>query len=124
MSNCTTVSTRRKKIYQGSDRTLNLVIRDEEGNPIDLTAVTEITAVFKATDGTNVTFTIAGGEVSKTSPQVLGKLSIAMNSTKTALIEAGEQIDFELILDTGAHPAGTRRYVPFLQQIDVVASSI
>jgi len=124
MTNCTTVSTRRKKIYQGSDRTLNLVIRDEDGNPIDLTAVTEITAVFKATDGTNVTFTIAGSEVSKTSPQVLGKLSIAMNSTKTALIEAGEQIDFELILDTGAHPAGTRRYVPFLQQIDVVASSI
>lgn len=124
MTTCTTMVSRRIKIFQGSDRTLNLTIRDDKGDPVDLTAVTEITAVFNATDGTKVNFTLSGTEISKVSPNVIGKLTIAMSSTKTALIEAGEKIDFELILDTGAHPAGVRQYVPFYQQVDVIASTL
>lgn len=112
----------RKRIIQGSDRILNLTIRDANGDPIDLNGVTEITVCFKATGGGQVTFTLSGAEVSVNGNALLGKIVVTMSDTKTSLIEAGLKIDFEALLDTGAHPGGSRQYVQFYQQIDVLES--
>lgn len=110
----------RKKIYKGSDRDVNVTIRDQNGDPFDLTNITHITACFDAADGTKVQFTLADTEIAINGNAVLGKLIITMSDTKTALLEAGERVDFEVILDEGVHPTGIRKYAQFKQLIDII----
>lgn len=110
----------RPEIIQGSDRTLNLTIRDSNGDPFDLTLITEITVCFKKEDETFHNVTLGGGKISITGNALLGKIAVALTDADTLLIAAGIKVDFKVILDTGAHPGGTRRVVRFDQQIDVL----
>lgn len=110
----------RPEIVQGSDRTLKLTIRESNGDPLDLTAVTEITACFKKPDGTFLQVTLSGGRVSVVGNPLLGKIEVSLTDVDTAAIEAGVKVDFKVLLDQGTHPGGTRRVVRFDQQIDVL----
>jgi len=110
-----------KKIYQGADRTLSpIYINQSNGRPYDLTGVTAITVCFPATDGTTVQYTLAASEVAIVGSPLLGTISVTMSSVKTALMEAGELVDFEVILDVGAPPGGDRKYVQFIQMVSVI----
>ena len=110
----------RPEIVQGSDRNLALTIRDANGDPIDLTAETEITAVFTKTDGTNLELTKTSGAITIVGNPILGKITILMTDTETSSLETGIKVDFKVYLDVGVHPGGTRRIVRFEQLIDVV----
>lgn len=105
----------RPEIIQGSDRTLQLTMRDSNGDGIDLTNETEITVRFKKTDGTWLEKTMTGSDVTVTNAK-LGKISVDLTDTETALIEAGQKVDFHVYLDNGTD----RRIVRFNQQIDVI----
>ena len=109
----------RPEIIQGSDRTLKVTMRDVNGDGIDISAETEITACFKKIDGTYLEITLTSGQITKTDVN-LGKIQITLTDADTALIEAGTRVDFKVKLDVGAHPGGTRRIVRFDQQIDVL----
>lgn len=110
----------RPEIVKGSDRTLPLTIRKPNGDPFDLTAVTEITALFKKPDGTWLEVTKTGGQITLTEDALLGKIEVALTDSNTSEIEAGIKVSFKVYLDQGAHPGGTRRIVWFNQQIDVI----
>ena len=109
----------RPEIIQGSDRILKLTMRDQNGDGLDISNETEITACFKKPDGTYLEVTMLGGQIVKTDVN-LGKIDITLFDTDTTEIEAGIKVDFKILLDVDPHPGGTRRIVRFDQQIDVL----
>lgn len=109
----------RPEIIQGSDRVLKLTMRDANGDGLDISSETEISACFKKPDGTYLEVTLTGGQITKDDVN-RGKISVSLTDSDTVLIEAGIKVNFKIKLDVGAHPGGTRRIVRFDQQIDVL----
>jgi len=107
---------KRPVIFQGSDKILNLKLREENGDPFDLTGETEITVCFKAADGgASIDLTKGGGDVTITGSLLLGKISVSISDANTDLIETGEKVDFMVYVDKGA----IRTPIAFFQLIDV-----
>lgn len=110
----------RPDIVQGSDRVLNLTIRDRNGDNVDINAETELTARFKKPDGTWLEVTLTEGKITKTDAN-LGKIQVSLDSEDTPEIEEGIKVSFHVLLDVGAHPGGTRRIARFNQAVDVIS---
>lgn len=91
-----------RTIVKGTDD--NLVLKPKYKtslDPYDFTGATEITVCFIAEDGTTVEFTKTGLEITIVGLETAGKINVAMNDTKTALIASGDPVDFDLTIDKG-----------------------
>lgn len=91
--------TRVVKIVQGEDKTVNLRLRDENGDPFDITGATPLKAIFKKTDGTLLEKGLGTGVVIVNGPA--GKLTVDLEDADTALLKVGEFQDFEVEINIG-----------------------
>lgn len=106
-------------VVQGEDRTLNIKLMERSmpgvpGDPVDLSGVTAISAVFLNADGTKLTKTLTNGVV-VLSP-LLGTMQVGLLDTETVNLKLGERQNFELQIAFGA----TIRIVQFLNALTVV----
>ncbi len=101
------------KIIQGEDKTFNVTLRKEDGDPYDLTGATEIKFTFPGTSAIQQ-ISLTGTEVTVVNAE-LGKLQATINDTKSALLKVGEQQTFECQIDVGT----ARTKVKFEEQLTV-----
>jgi hypothetical protein len=103
------------KVTQGEDAEITMrVLKD--GEPMDLTAVTEITVKLPKDDGTAISKTLTLAAVVILGNPVLGKFKVILPDADTALLNAGELQDFEALIDVGA----TRTIVRFEKALTVL----
>jgi len=94
-------------IVQGEDREIEFYLKDSGTDlPIDLTGVTEISAITAGT-ASNIEFTLTAAEVLIVEA-IHGQIKIIMSDVKTALMKVGEQ-NCEITVDWGLPTAGKRR---------------
>lgn len=88
-------------IIRGEDKdiTVHLII-EESALPLDLVGFTEISAIFLNEDGTQLTLTETGGEISVIS-EPGGVIKITINDTQSALLKIGKNQTFEIVIDKG-----------------------
>lgn len=101
------------RVVQGEDKTIDLKIRDSDNDPFDLTGYTTIVAKFKNTDGSLLSLAVGTGVTVLSA--VLGRLQLNLSDAQTALLKAGEFLDFELQITIGT----STRIVQFLRSIHV-----
>lgn len=83
-------------IYQGSDRTLRLMLRSKDsGEPFDLSGASEIKAIFKGSSAL-VEKTLTGGDVSVVSPSGAGIIDVDLAAADTNALYEGPRQTFEL----------------------------
>lgn len=104
------------KVIQGEDKTFAVTLRKSQGDPYDLTGVTEITFCFPGETAVQ-TVTLGASEVAIVNA-VLGKITVTITDTKTALMKIGEDQTFECMIDVGT----TRTKVKFTEQLNVFDS--
>lgn len=102
-------------IVQGEDMTVTVRIATESGDPYDFTGFTEVSAVFTKTDGTCLTLTETGGDITVVLPITSGKVEISLTDADTLLLASGTN-GFELIIDKGTD----RRIVQFKNSLNVL----
>lgn len=83
------------KVIQGEDKVINLRLRDENGDPFDISTATLIKAIFKKADGTLLTKQTGGSGVSIVNGPA-GKLTVDLDDSDTILLKVGEFQDFEV----------------------------
>lgn len=89
------MSSNQVTIIKGEDRTINLGIRQSNGQPYDLTSVTAIKLELENQDGTIIDLTLADGEIAVTTA-VAGLLSLTITDTQSALLKAGNSMDMQI----------------------------
>jgi hypothetical protein len=105
------------EIIQGADDTIISKIVDADNDPYDLTGFTEIKACFVKSDGSILTLTETGGDISCPNP-ASGMITIAVNDVNSALLKTVEKGNFEVLI-TGA--TGLITIVQFLKKLTVLA---
>lgn len=105
----------RLSIVQGEDISITIRLSEEDGDPYDLTGITEITAEIPKTGGGCVSKTYTGSAIAIVSPATSGKITVALTDTDTALLLAGTN-SLELTLDFGT----TRRIKQFRNQLEIL----
>ena len=74
------------EIIRGRSKVIDIYLTDEEGRPIDLTAMTEFKCKVHATTGVPVEISLTGLEVVLVGSAVLGHVQAKFTSVKTALM--------------------------------------
>ena len=95
-------------VYRGEDKTLNIRISNEDGSPLDLTGVTEITAKFKKEDETVLSLTKTAGAIAVVTAAA-GSITVTIPKASTLLLATSEEASFTIMIDI----AGSRRIVSF-----------
>ena len=98
-----------QEIIQGSQETLMVRLKNIangiEGDPVDLTTITEIKTCFQNADGTELMLTKTGGAISVLGNPVLGKISIALTAAQTTLLAVTSIATLEIsLIFSGADP--------------------
>lgn len=88
------------KIVQGEDKSINLRLRDENGDPFDITGADPLKAIFKKTDGTLLEKGIGTGVAIVNGPA--GKLTVDLEDADTSALKVGEFQDFEVEINIGS----------------------
>lgn len=85
-------------IYLGDAKTMNLkaVFSGQGGDPLDLSACTEIVINLPKADGTTLQLKLSLTQVVIVSPAVLGKFNASISSMNSALLNVGELQDFDV----------------------------
>ena len=73
-------------IVQGSSKAIDLYLRDENDNPIDLTDLTAFVANVHATTGAPVSISLSASEVVVVGSPLLGHVQLQFPAAKTALM--------------------------------------
>lgn len=106
-------------IFQGDTKTMNLKAINAQcggvGDPLDLTACTEIAVYLPNADGTQSVRLLSLAQVTITSPAVLGKFSVLVPNTVSALLNVGELQTFDVTFTI----SGQVFTVPFVQALSV-----
>lgn len=103
------------KIVQGEDRTLTIVLKDEDGACYDLTGTTAVTAEFKLTAGGCLSKTLGSGVTIVSNEG--GKMTIDLDAADTLTMLVGSAVDFEVTFTQNSKV----RIVQFAKAIQVVA---
>lgn len=101
------------KVVQGEDKIIDLKIRDENGDPYDLTGYSAIEAKFKNTDGTLLTLAVGTGVTVVSA--ILGRIQLSLTDLQTAELKAGDFMDFEVKITIGT----STQIVQFLRMLSV-----
>ncbi len=104
------------KIITGTDVSLTLYIRDSEDQPYSLSGATEIAVKFAKNDDSALVKLLSLAEVVVASAS-LGKLTLSLTDSDTALLKVGALQDFECVIDIGS----TRKIASFDGLLEVVA---
>ena len=90
------------RIIQGEDKSFTVRITNENGDPIDLTTITEIETCFRKTDGSDLALSFTGGQISKETPEEIGKIKITVASADSVDLEPvyGETLEITLTDNT------------------------
>ncbi len=87
------------KVIRGEDKTINLRLRDENGDPFDITGAdvnpNYIKVIFKKEDGTLLTKETGGLGVAIVNA-VAGKFTVDLEDADTSLLKAADFQDFEV----------------------------
>lgn len=86
-------------IFLGNAKTVYLKVNSDDccgGDPVDLTACTEIDVALPKADGTLLHFLLSTNGVSISSPKNLGKFSAPISSENSALLNIGEFQDIDV----------------------------
>lgn len=85
-------------IFQGDLKTMALKVVNEgcNTNPLNLTQCSEIDVALPNADGTIAHFLLSDEEVVILSPEVLGQLTVAISSEKSALLNPGVAQNFDV----------------------------
>ena len=100
------------EIIQGKKAQLTVRLRNAtngvEGDPIDLTTITEISACFVNTDGTELTLRKTTGGVVVVGSPLIGKIQLVLTAAQTALmaITDHETLEIDLTFGVGVDPIG------------------
>lgn len=102
-------------IFRGSDEPTEIQFLEEETNSYyNLDNVTEITACFKNSDGTDLTKTLSGGSITiENSPS--GIIKIIWDEAETQALKTGKNISFWIKLNEGTETIA----VPFNKMLNV-----
>lgn len=84
------------RLYQGANGVI--------GDPIDLTAVAEISVCFQKADSTELTLTKTGGGITVLGSPLLGKIQIALTAAQTALLAVTDHETLEIALTFSGDP--------------------
>lgn len=96
-------------IFTGDAKTMQLkAVYGETGDPLDLTSCTAIVVTLQNADGSSTALSIAGGQVSITSPANLGKFQCAISSAVSALLLVGEFQTFDVTFTISSNPQTVR----------------
>lgn len=110
-------------IIQGSKATLLIRLIQStngiQGDPVDLTGITEITTCFQKADGTELMLSFTGGAVSILGSPLLGKLSISLTAAQSALLALVDTAVLEISL---IYSGGDPVKVQIVSAYSVVAS--
>lgn len=74
------------EVIQGRSKAIDLFLRDENDQPIDLTALTEFKAEVHATTGAPIEITMTAAEVVIVGSPLLGHVQLQFSAVKTALM--------------------------------------
>lgn len=105
-----------KKIIRGADASLTIVVRKDNGDPLDLTGATEIEVRLKKADKTALAKTMSGSAVSVISAHN-GRISVELNETETAGLMVMHNAPVEVVVDFG----DTRRIAQIKAGLSVIA---
>lgn len=106
------------KIIQGTDRTVNLILKNSDKTPFDLTGATSIKAIFLKQDDTENLLEVSGGNIEVVGDASRGEISIDLESAITLQMRAGERLKWELEVTIAA----SMTYVAqFPESLDVLA---
>jgi hypothetical protein len=103
------------KLRKGSDIVATFYVMDDDGIPVSLAGVTEITVKFPQADSTDpLVKKLSLAEVAIISA-TLGQFTVDLSDTDTALLRAGERQTVEALIDYGT----TRKVCEFTQEWSV-----
>ncbi len=98
-------------IFTGDAKTMSLrALYQESGQPLDLTAATEIIVRLPNADGTTLLLKLTLGAVSITSPAVLGNFTALITALQSALLNIGEGQSFDVTFTISGNPFTVRYY--------------
>jgi len=96
------------EIYKGGNSVFTIRIKDEDGEPFDLTPYDKYSVCLPNTDGTTLTITeVAGANgsvVALLGNAILGKLQVTVKKLDAADLEEDERMDLDLVLDNASSP--------------------
>jgi hypothetical protein len=85
------------RLYQG--------VRGLIGDPLDLTLVTQISACFAKSDGTDLVVTKTSGKIVVLGSPLIGKIQINLTSSETASLATTDRETLELEMVTTGDPS-------------------
>jgi hypothetical protein len=92
-------------IIKGSKKALTVrlgtAVNGVQGDPVDLTGITEITTCFLQSDNTELMLSKTGGQITIIGSPFLGKLSIYLSAANSALLQAVDTATLQLSLVYG-----------------------
>jgi hypothetical protein len=95
-------------ITQGENAVFTIKLRDEEGDPFDLTAYDKFSVCMPKSDGDTLEVTEVananGSIVTVLGDALLGKLQVAVKSGDTSDLLADERLDIGVKIDVAASP--------------------
>lgn len=74
------------EVIQGRSKAIDIFLRDENDQPIDLTSLTEFKAEVHATTGIPIEITLTAAEVVVVGSPLLGHVQLQFSAAKTALM--------------------------------------
>ena len=87
-------------IIRGEDRTIQLGIREANGQPYDLTSITEIKIELENEDGTTLDLKYTDAEIAVVSAKA-GLISATITDTQSALLKTGNSMDMHASITIG-----------------------
>lgn len=87
-------------IIREEDRTLQLAISESNGQPYDLTGVTEIEMQLENEDGSKLELKYTDSEISVVAAKA-GTISVTITDTQSASLLVGTAMDFQVAITIG-----------------------
>ena len=106
-------------IIQGSDVTLHIVVRNADGDALDLTGATEITVRLRRADRQALEKRLSRAELEVTSA-ITGRVAVALSDADTDQLNVMPNAPIELWIDYGS----IRRIAQIRSGINVIARLI
>ena len=85
-----------QEIIKGSTGSIITRLKDANGDPYDLTNMTEISACFANTDGTTLTLLNSTSGIDVLGSALIGKIEIHLTATNSALLLAVENATLQV----------------------------
>lgn len=113
------------RITGGESLNFTVKLRDEDGDPFDLTEFSKIEFRFPNNNGTTAVTNTAQGATSFCGIDglaVLGKINVQLDRAETSVFKVGERQDFTLILESES--GDERRIKTFENELSVESAPV